>query len=429
SAGGVVLLAGALAALVWANSPWSDSYAGLWETEVVVQLGRFALVEDLRQWVNDGLMALFFFVVGLEIKRELVHGELRSPRTAALPALAALGGMVVPALLYLAVNAGRPGVHGWGVPMATDIAFAVGVVSLLGHRVPASLKLFLLTLAVADDLGAIVVIAFFYSSGIDSLALAVAGLLVAAIVGLRQAKVTWMPIFVVLGAGVWLATLASGVHATIAGVVVALLTPARPLAPGVVAKEWADDLADEPTPGQLIDMTRMAKDSVSVAERLEHHLHPLTSFVIIPLFALANAGVVLAAGVFDAPGAAAVAAGVVLGLVVGKVVGITLASWLAVRLGLGTLPRGVGWPQMVGIAAVAGIGFTVSLFVAGLAFDDPALEGAAKVGILAASAIAAVAGSALLARMCRRQPPGAGASTPPSQAATGTRHPSQIGAA
>jgi NhaA family Na+:H+ antiporter len=270
--------------------------------------------------------------------------------------------------------------------------------------VPSSLKLLLLTLAVADDLGAIVVIALFYASGTDGSALAIAAGLVVAIVVLRRARVTWMPCFVVLGVGVWLATLASGVHATIAGVVVGLLTPAHPLAPGRLAREWAEDLVDEPTPAELLGMTSLAKDSVSVAERLAHHLHPFTSFVIVPLFALANAGVTLSSGILSAPGTGAVALGVGLGLVVGKAVGITAACWLAVRLGLGVLPRGVGWRQMAGIASVAGIGFTVSLFVAGLAFDDVALEGAAKVGILAGSLVAAVGGTALLARTCRRLP-------------------------
>jgi NhaA family Na+:H+ antiporter len=410
SAGGVVLLVGAVVALVWANSPWQHSYRALWETEVALETGRFVLSESLRDWVNDGLMALFFFVVGLEIKRELVQGELRSPRTAALPVLGALGGMVVPAVVFLVVNAGQPGVGGWGIPMATDIAFALGVVALLGPRVPSSLKLFLLTLAVADDVGAIVVIALFYSSRTDGRALGVAAGLVAAIAVLRRARVTWMPCFVVLGVGVWLATLASGIHATIAGVVVGLLTPAHPLAPSRLAREWAEDLVDEPTPAELLAMTSAARDSVSVAERLAHRLHPLTSFVIVPLFALANAGVTLSSGILAAPGTATVAVGVGLGLVVGKAVGITAACWLAVRLGLGALPRGVGWRQMTGIASVAGVGFTVSLFVAGLAFDDVALVGAAKVGILAGSLVAAVAGSALLARVCRR--PGGGEGGP-----------------
>ncbi len=402
SAGGVVLLAGAAVALVWANSPWRASYEAVWTTELSLELGRFVLVEDLRHWVNDGLMALFFFVIGLEIKRELVHGELRSPRTAGLPALAALGGMVVPALLYAAVNAGQRGADGWGIPMATDIAFALGVVALLGRRVPPSLKLFLLTLAIVDDIGAIVVIALFYSAELDLVALAGAATLLAAIVVLRTAQVTWMPIFVALGVGAWLATLVSGVHATIAGVALGLLTPVSRLAPTAVAREWAEDLADDPSPAELAAMTRMAKATVSVGERLEHRLHPLTSFVVIPLFALANAGVALSGDALGGPGAGAVALGVVVGLVAGKVVGITALSWLAVRLGLGQLPEGVRWGQVGGVAALAGIGFTVSLFIAGLAFEDPGLAAAAKVGILAASAISGAIGSVVLIVLGRR---------------------------
>ncbi len=405
SAGGIVLLVGALAALVWANSPWQSSYEALWSTELAVELGPLRLSEDLRHWVNDGLMALFFFVIGLEIKRELVHGELRDPRSAALPALAALGGMVAPALLYLLVTAGGPGSKGWGIPMATDIAFALGVVALLGRRVPSSLKLFLLTLAIVDDIGAILVIAVAYSSGLDLVALAGAGAGLLVVVALRRAQVTWVPIYVGLGVAVWLATLVSGVHATLAGVALGLLTPASPLAPAAVAREWAEDLADEPSPGELVGMTRLAKASVSVAERLAHALHPFTSFVVVPIFALANAGVAVSAAALSGGGTAAVATGVVLGLVVGKVVGITAFSWLTVRLGLGTLPPEVGWGQIVGIAAIAGIGFTVSLFIAGLAFDDPALVDGAKLGILIASTIAALLGCLALARQAPSSAP------------------------
>ena len=398
SAGGVVLLAGVVVALVWANSPWQASYESLWSTEVAVQIGRLRLGDDLRHWVNDGLMVLFFFVIGLEIKRELVHGDLRDPRTAALPALAALGGMVVPAMLYLLVAGGGAPSRGWGIPMATDIAFALGVVALLGRRVPPALKLFLLTLAIVDDLGAIAVIAVAYSSDLDPGALAGAGAAVATVVVLRRAGVTWVPAYLAVGGCAWLATLASGVHATIAGVVLGLLAPASPLAPAAVARAWAADLADDPSPEELAGMTRLAKESVSVAERLAHRLHPVTSFVVVPAFALANAGVELSTGAFEAPGTGAVALGVAVGLVAGKVVGITAFSWMTVRAGLGRLPDGVGWGQLVGIAAVAGIGFTVSLFIAGLAFDDPALVGAAKVAILAASGISALGGALLVAR-------------------------------
>jgi NhaA family Na+:H+ antiporter len=365
AAGGIVLLAATFVALLWANSPWQDSYGRLWHTELTFSLGRWKISEDLGHWVNDALMTLFFFVVGLEIKRELVTGELRDRRRVALPAIAAIGGMVVPALLYLAFNAGSAGEDGWGIPMATDIAFAIGVLAVLGSRVPAGLKLFILTLAIVDDVGAIVVIAVFYSRGIAAGWLAVAVTLVLAIAVLRRVRIFWVPAYVLLGAGVWLATFNSGVHATIAGVVLGLLTPMSP----------------------------------PVAERLEHALHPWTSFVVVPIFALANAGVTFRSGTFDAPGASLVAIGIVVGLVAGKTVGITAAAWLAVRAGAARLPDGVRWAQLVGVAAVAGIGFTVSLFVAGLAFGDGSpIEDAAKLGILGASALAAALGALLLVR-------------------------------
>ncbi len=402
AAGGVLLLAGAAAALIWANSPLRDSYASLWSTEVDLRVGTVGFRDDLRHLVNDGLMAVFFFVVGLEIKRELVVGELRTWRTAALPAFAALGGMVVPALLYVAVNAGEAGADGWGIPMATDIAFAVGVVALLGHRVPSALKLFLLTLAIVDDIGAIVVIALVYSTGVEMQALAAAAGLLVGLVLLRRAKVDWTPVYLAVGVAVWLAVYESGVHATIAGVVLGLLAPAQPLTPQSIAREWSLDLSSDPSPGELREMSELARSTVSVAERLQHDLHPLTSFVIVPAFALANAGVVLESDALSGPGAGAVAAGVVCGLVVGKLAGISLFSWLAVRTGVGRLPEGSTWGQLVGVAAIAGIGFTVSLFIAGLAFDEPELESAAKMGILVASAAAAAIGAGLVARSCRR---------------------------
>jgi len=368
AAGGALLLAAALVALVWANSPVGGSYRSLWHTEI-------AFDSDLQHWVNDGLMVVFFFVVGLEIKRELVVGKLRDPRTAAMPVIAALGGMAVPALLYLLVTAGSGGSRGWGIPMATDIAFAVGLVTVLGRRVPASLKLFLLTLAVVDDIGAIVVIGVFYSAGLEPRFLAAAAAVVVAIVLLKRSGVVTLAPYVALGVALWLATYASGVHATIAGVVLGLLTPARGL--------------------------RGA--AVSPAERITHVLHPWSSFVIVPVFALANAGVVIRADSFDAPGATAVSAGVVVGLVVGKTVGIAGAAWLAARTGLGRLPDDTTWPMMLAIAAVAGVGFTVSLFIAELAFDVGPLQDAAKLGVLAGSTVAALVGGTALRRACRRR--------------------------
>ena len=402
--GGVVLLVAAVAALVWANSPWRSAYDSLWATPVQLRLGELSFDEDLRHVVNDALMAVFFFVVGLEIKRELVAGELRAWRTAALPAIAALGGMAVPAVLYVAISAGGPGARGWGIPMATDIAFAIGVLALLGRRIPSSLRLFLLTLAIVDDLGAVVVIAVFYSSGVSLAYLAAAFGGVGLIVALRRAGVAWPPVFLALGIAVWLCTFESGVHATIAGAALGLLVPARPLAPTALARQWAIDLSDEPAPSQLRTMTRLANRAVSPAERLQHELHPVTSFVIVPLFALANAGVTFRSDAFQGPGAGAVAAGIVAGLVVGKTLGVTGGAWLAVRAGMGTLPEGTGWRHIVGAGAVAGIGFTVSLFITDLAFEDAALQQVARAAILAASVIAAALGAALLLGAARRAP-------------------------
>ena len=405
AAGGVVMVAAALVALVWANSPWHGSYEDLWHTAVTLQVGGFGIEDDLHHLVNDGLMALFFLVVGLEIKRELVGGELRDPRVAALPAVAALGGMVVPAALYLAVTAGSGGGSGWGIPMATDIAFTVGVLALLGPRVPSPLKLFLLTLAVVDDIGAIVVIAVAYTDQLDPVALGVAALMVVAAAGCLRARI-WSPgVYIVLGVACWVATYESGVHATLAGVAFGLLAPARPRAPSDVARTWAGDLSDEPTAAELRSLTTVATEAVSVAERVQHRLHPVTSFVVVPIFALANAGVRVSGDALGGAGAGRVALGVALGLVVGKPLGITAASWLAVRSGLASLPAGVRWPQLAGAGAVAGIGFTVSLFIAGLAFDRPELDTAARIAVLAASVTASVVGVTALTLAGRDRTP------------------------
>jgi NhaA family Na+:H+ antiporter len=396
AAGGIVLVVAAVVALAWANSPWDGSYTSLWTTRVTFRVGTVGVDEDLRHAVNDGLMALFFLVVGLEIKRELAVGDLREIRTASLPIVAALGGMVTPAAVYLAVNAGEPGTRGWGIPMATDIAFALGVLALLGSRVPASLKLFLLTLAIVDDVGAITVIAVFYSENLDAVALGVALAALAGAIGLRLARVWWPAPYIGLGLACWLATYQSGVHATLAGVAFGLIAPARPLAPAQVAREWAQDLADEPSATEMRQMMTMARETVSVTERLEELLHPVTSFVVVPVFALANAGVPIGAGAFDAPGTERVAAGVALGLLAGKVLGITGACALAVRLGVARLPEAVTWLQIAGVATVAGIGFTVSLFIGDLAFDDAALADAARLAVLVTSVVAAAAGLGVL---------------------------------
>ncbi|MEX2254940.1 MAG: Na+/H+ antiporter NhaA [Acidimicrobiia bacterium] len=405
AAGGMVMLLAAIVALVWANSPWKAGYETLWETQLDVGLGELAHINlSLRDWVNDGLMVIFFFVVGLEIKRELVVGELRDPRAAALPAFAALGGMIVPALIYVAFNAGHVGSKGWGIPMATDIAFAAGVVSLLGRRVPSGAKLFLLTLAIVDDLGAIIVIAIFYTSDLSFEWLGIAVTALAAAVWLKRLNVRSLVPYVALGVACWYALHESGVHSTLTGVAFGLLCPAwslfdparfasnaRPLVDGV-ERAHADDRLEtsehEETESSLTDLGRLVAETHSPLDRIEHRLAPWVSFMIVPLFALANAGVELGGGTsFDR-----IAMGVAVGLVVGKTTGVFAATWLAVRFGVGRLPAATTWSHLFGVAICAGIGFTVALFVASLSFDVAALNDEAKIGILAGSLVAGVAG-------------------------------------
>ncbi len=343
AAGGLVLLVAAAVALVLANSPLADGFERVWRTEAGFEIGSLSLREDLRHWTNDALMTIFFFVVGLEIKRELVVGELNERRKAALPAIAALGGMAVPALLYLAFNRSGDASNGWGIPMATDIAFAVGVLALLSKRVPPGLKVFLLSLAIVDDIGAIPVIALFYSDQLHTGWLLAAASLVGVIVLLRAASVKWVPVYVAVGSFVWLATFESGVHATIAGVLLGLLTPARPADPGGFqdVASGAAGLEEEPDAESLRAIHMEAQETVSVAERLEHVLHPWTSYVVIPLFALANAGVALSAGSLGQAVGSTVTIGIIVGLPLGTIVGISLFSWLAVKLRVGVLPEGV----------------------------------------------------------------------------------------
>ncbi|MBA2725873.1 MAG: Na+/H+ antiporter NhaA, partial [Actinobacteria bacterium] len=397
AAGGILLLAATIAALLLANSPWSDGYESFWRTELSLDLGTLSLEEDLRHFVNDALMAIFFFVVGLEIKREMVVGELSDRRKAALPVLAAFGGMVVPAGIYILLNRGGPDSDGWGIPMATDIAFALGLLALLSKRVPSGLKVFLLSLAIVDDIGAIVVIALFYSSAIHFGWLAASFALLALVVLLRRLKVWWVPVYVVVGVGVWVTMFESGVHATIAGVALGLLTPARPADPRGIEDVFAQvtNLATEPDASLVHTTTQQAGEVVSVAERLEHLLHPWTSYVVIPLFALANAGVVLSSDGLKDAFMSEVTLGIVLGLVVGKVVGIMGISLLAVRLGLASPPEGVSTRHLLAVSAVAGIGFTVSLFISALAFDDPSVIETAKIGVFAGSILAGALGTVL----------------------------------
>jgi NhaA family Na+:H+ antiporter len=400
AAGGVALLAAAIVALLWANSPWDTSYDDVWTTHLAVALGDWELDLDLRDWINDGLMVLFFFVVGLEIKRELVEGELRDPRRAALPVWAALGGMIVPALIYAAFNAGGEGSEGWGIPMATDIAMAVGVLSLMGSRASPSLKLFLLALAIVDDIGAIVVIAVFYTDDIGGEALLASAGLVVVVAAMRGAGVTSIAPYAVIGAALWLALHESGVHATLAGVVLGLMTPTRPIRhPEFVD---ADELADVSSYEAARQTATAARESVSVVEWLEHQLHPWTSFVIVPLFVLANAGLPLSGAAVSDALRSPVAGGIVVGLVAGKFVGIAGFTWLATRLRMAPLPQGATWSGILGVSALAGIGFTVSIFITDLAFAGTALVDQAKIAILAASVLAAASGSALLVSLSRR---------------------------
>jgi len=370
----VVLLAAAAIALGWANSPWAAAYEALWHLMLSLSVAEFLTARDLHFWVNDGLMSVFFLVVGLEIRREMYDGALSDPRVATLPIVAAVGGVVIPALLYLLFNMHPPARRGWAIPTATDIAFAVGVLSLIGKAVPPALRMLLLTLAIIDDIAAILVIAFVYSSGI-----AVGGLLIVAAGVLGVLLLQWLGVqaalaYVLPGAVVWLGMLRAGMHPTLAGVLLGLLTPATsafgraPRAPGA----------------------RRATESPVV--RVEAMLHPWVAFGVMPLFALANAGVSLQGLNLRAAAPLAVGAGIVSGLVLGKPIGIVLAAIAAVRLEWCALPEGVRWTHMVLIGLLGGIGFTMSIFIANLAFDDPALLAAAKFAVLVASALAATLG-------------------------------------
>ncbi len=409
-AGGLVLLACAVVAMVWANSPWAHSYHVLWETPIAIGVGDRHAALSLHAVVNDGLMAVFFFLVGLEIKREILVGELASVRQAALPVAAALGGMIVPALLFLAFNAGGPTSRGWGIPMATDIAFALGVLALLGDRFPPALRVFLSALAIADDLGAVLVIALFYTASVSWGALAAAfGLLLLSLaanaVGVRAATA-----YAVIGVALWVAVLLSGVHATVAGVLLAMTIPSRTVideralleGAGAALREF--DLACHPETVMLSNRAHQAalrrlevlsEKALPPLARLEHGLHGVVTFGIMQLFALANAGVELRGG--SEAIASTIGLGVIAGLVLGKPIGIALASWLAVRAGVASLPDGVGWRTLAGTAVLGGIGFTMSLFIASLAFGDSAeWLTSAKLGILVGSVIAGVAGWSLL---------------------------------
>jgi Na+:H+ antiporter, NhaA family len=413
SSGGILLIAAAIVALVWANSPWGESYTGLWGTELSVGLGPFSIEEDLTHWINDGLMAVFFLVVGLEIKREILVGELSSPRRAALPLAAAIGGAVLPALIYVAINFGTEGVSGWGIPMATDIAFALGVLALLGERAPLGLKVFLTALAIVDDILAVLVIALFYTSDVSWGALGLGAVFLVALVAANLGGVGKPLPYALLGIGLWLCFLESGVHATIAGVILAMTVPASSyIDTGVFLKrsrglldrfEHAGErggdpvLANEERQGTLHALNRANEDVEPPLQELEHALHPWVVFAIMPLFALANAGVLLGED-FTSTLLNPVSVGIVAGLLLGKQVGITLFAWLAVKSGISEMPQRVTWLHIYSAGWLSGIGFTMSLFISDLAFAESSLLDVAKVGILTASLIAGIVGWSIIRR-------------------------------
>lgn len=402
AASGVLLLVSAAIALIWANSPWRELYQQIWHAPVGVRLGTFTFQRTLEWVVNDGLMVIFFFVVGMEIRREVHQGELSEWRRAALPAAAALGGMIAPAALYLAVASAPETRPGWGVPMATDIAFAVGILALLGKRVPPALRVLLLALAVIDDLGAIIVIALFYSEGISGAGIGVALAGVLGIFAMQRFGVRSKLAYILPSLVVWGGIYAAGIHPTIAGVLIGLITPVRTwLGPtGFIrsvsgdlehlSKSGADELSTHELGNALRRVDEASREAMSPSESLIATLHPWVAYGIMPTFALANAGVTISSVAALTAMDWRVIIAVVVGLVVGKPLGILLASWLTLRSGLGTLPAGIGVRQLVVLGGVAGVGFTMALFIAQLAFAASPLLAAAKLGVLGASLIAGV---------------------------------------
>ena len=411
--GGVILLLFAVAALVWANSPWAPSYTALWEIPLAIGAGEHTLTLTLRHWINHGLMAMFFLLVGLGIKREFVAGELASPQNAALPIAAALGGMIVPAAIYWSLNPSGPAAHGWGIPMATDIAFALGALALIAPGAPLGIKIFLSALAVVDDMGAVLVIAFFYSGDIAWGALGAAGGMMVVLGALNLAGVTKLWPYLIGGLILWFFVHESGVHATIAGVALAMTIPCSTRLNAAEFSGQARGLLDQfdrTETGDLLVLTSKGQqESIFALEqatervtapilRLEHALHAFSAFAVMPLFAFANAGVQIGGPIAHT----AVAVGVAAGLVVGKPLGIGVACFVAVKAGIAKLPETAGWCSLLGAACLAGIGFTMSLFIAMLAFEDPELINTAKVAILGASLLAGVAGAVVLRTSSRR---------------------------
>jgi Na+:H+ antiporter, NhaA family len=396
--GSALLLVATVLALAWANSPWSASYDSFWTTQASISIGGAELSLDLRHWVNDAAMALFFLVVGLEITREVSVGELRDRRNVAAPALGALGGLMVPAVIYLAVNHSGPASAGWGIVMSTDTAFVLGILALFGPRCPDRLRLFLLTLAIVDDIGAISVMALFYTDDLHVGALVVAAVLVAVLAGLRWAGVWRLTPYVLVGVALWLAVQSSGVHPTLAGVLVGLLLPARPPHPDVVerTREYGQALREAPDAERARLAALSAHATVPPGPRLLHTMHRWTAYAVVPVFGLANAGVPLDGETLRTAATSPVTLGVALALLVGNAVGITTGTAVALRTGLGILPGGVRWSHLMAGATLAGIGFTIALFITDLAFSDEGLREQATIGILAGSVTAAIAGVVLL---------------------------------
>ena len=401
SAGGAILLLFTVLALVLSNSPWADAFEHVWETQVGLRVGSVELARSLREWINDGLMTLFFFLVALELKRELILGELKKPRMAALSIAAALGGMIVPATIYLALQSGQPGQDGWGTVMATDTAFVIGCLALLGSRIPLSLRVFMLSLAIVDDIGAILVVAIGYSSNIIWWPLVAAGIGVVIIRAMAKLGFRGFPPYILVGGLIWLAVDASGIHATITGVILGLMAPARrwvsdarlyAILGQVIAHPASSESSRDTTDRHTLQMAEVAaRETLSPVERLEIALHPWVGFVIMPLFAFSNAGLPLT---LDELGSSTTVA-IFSGFVLGKPIGILLFSWLALRLHIAIRPPELSWRLLAGGSLLAGIGFTMALFIANLAFDKSLID-SAKLGIFLASVFSAVAGLALL---------------------------------
>jgi NhaA family Na+:H+ antiporter len=392
SGSAVMLISAAVVALLWANLPLG--YEAFWHTQLAMDLGSWSLALDLRHWVNDGLMVLFFLSVGLEIAREMTLGELRGFRAVAAPAAAAVGGLVIPALVFLAFNAGTDAQNAWGITISTDTAVLLGVLALVGPRCPDQLRVFLLALAIVDDIGAVIAIAVFYTEQVNVLALFLAILLFAALLALRFARFWRTPFYAVIGVVMWVAVLASGVHPSVVGVALGLLVNAyaprrqdmkRAL---IVGKTFILD----PTPERALAAQAAVTEAVSPNERLQLRIQPWSSYVIVPLFVLANAGVVLDRETLTAAFASPLTWGIIVGLVLGKPIGVTLGTWVALRTGIGRVPDTLRWGQLFGGAGLSGIGFTVALFVTELALDDELLVSEAKIGILTGSVLAALVG-------------------------------------